>query len=336
MPPRVAVFGAGSWGTAFSMILADAGCQVSVWGRRPEVVDAINVSSCNPYYFPGISLPEGISATVDAQEATHGAEAIFLCTPAQTLRGNLKSWLPLLDGHPILVSLIKGVELSTGKLMSQVITEVTNLSPDRVAVISGPNLAGEIVVRKPAAGVVACSDRALAEKLQGMCHAPYYRPYTSFDLIGCELGGAVKNVITLAVGIAEGYGLGENAKATLVTRGLAETARLGRVMGAEPQTLAGLAGVGDLVATCSSPLSRNHALGINLGKGMSFPQAISLSRQTAEGVTSAKAVLELAQRHGIEMPITESVVALIGEKKTTADVVGDLMGRSVKPEHDDA
>ncbi|MFC3510535.1 NAD(P)H-dependent glycerol-3-phosphate dehydrogenase [Amycolatopsis halotolerans] len=336
MSLRAAVFGAGSWGTAFSMILADAGCEVSLWGRRLEVVDAINGSSCNPYYFPGVTLPGGIKATSDPEEASSGADAIFLCTPAQTLRANLAAWAPFLDSKATLVSLIKGVELGTGKLMSQVIAEVAGCDPKQIAVISGPNLAREIVARQPAAGVVACADGTVAVELQKMCHAPYYRPYTSADLIGCEIGGAVKNVIALATGIAEGCGLGENAKATLVTRGLAETARLAAAMGAESQTLAGLAGVGDLVATCASPLSRNHALGVKLGEGMSISQAISMTKQTAEGVSSAKAVVELARNRGVEMPITAAVVAIIEERMTTQNAIEDLMGRSVKPERDDA
>lgn len=252
MPTRVAVFGAGSWGTAFALILADAGCEVSLWARRPELVDAINTTSRNPDYLPDVTLPHGITATADASEAAKGAAVAVLTVTAQTLRDNLIQWAPHLD-DTVLVSLMKGVELGTAKPMSEVIADVTGAGPDRIAVVSGPNLAGEIVRRQPAASVVACKDAAVAERLQAACHTPYFRPYTSTDVIGCELGGAVKNVIALAVGIADGHGLGNNTKAALITRGLAETTRLAQAMGADPQTLAGLAGMGDLVATCASP-----------------------------------------------------------------------------------
>ncbi|WP_199853961.1 NAD(P)H-dependent glycerol-3-phosphate dehydrogenase [Plantactinospora sp. BB1] len=332
MTTRMAVFGAGSWGTAFAMILADAGCRVTLWGRRPDLVDAVNRTRTNPDYFPGIPLPAGITATADPAEAADGAEFVVFAVPSQTLRANLTAWAPLIPPESVLVSLIKGVELGTAKLMSQVVGEVTGAGPDRIAVVSGPNLAPEIVRRQPAASVVACRDETVARRLQAACHTGYYRPYTNTDVVGCEIGGAVKNVIGLAVGIAGGLGLGDNTRASLITRGLAETTRLGLAMGADPLTFAGLAGMGDLVATCSSPLSRNQTFGTNLGRGMTVAETVAATRQTAEGVTSCESVLDLARRHDVEMPIAEMVVDIVRGGKSPQIAVKELMARSAKPE----
>lgn len=329
---RVAVFGTGSWGTAFSMVLADAGCEVSMWGRRAGLVEAINTSRTNPDYLPGVELPESIRATNDPAEAARGAEFTVLAVPSQTLRGNLAQWVPLLHEGTVLVSLMKGIELGTVKRMSEVIEEVAKVPSERVAVLSGPNLAREIAGRQPAASVVACTDESVAKRLQAACMTPYFRPYTNTDVVGCELGGAVKNVIGLAVGIADGMGLGDNAKASLITRGLAETMRLGAVLGTDPRTFAGLAGLGDLVATCSSPLSRNHTFGINLGKGMTLAETIAVTRQTAEGVKSCESVQDLARRNGVEMPITDMVVSIVHEGKQPFVAVKELMTRSAKAE----
>ena len=332
MTTRIAVFGTGSWGTAFAMILADAGCEVSLWGRRPELVDAINGTRTNPDYFPGIELPVGITATTDAAEAAAGAEFAVLAGTSQTLRASLGRWAPAIGPETVLVSLMKGVELGTAKLMSEVIAEVAGAGPERIAVLSGPNLAPEIIRRQPAASVIACTDQSVAERLQAACHTGYFRPYTSDDVIGCELGGAVKNVIGLAVGIANGMGLGDNTKASLITRGLAETTRLGLAMGADPHTFAGMAGVGDLVATCSSPLSRNNTFGTNLGRGMTLAETIAATKQTAEGVKSCESVLDLSRRHGVDMPITETVVDIVHGGKPPQVALKELMSRSAKPE----
>ncbi|AJT61881.2 Glycerol-3-phosphate dehydrogenase [Streptomyces lydicus] len=314
------------------MVMADAGAQVSLWARRPELADAINATSTNPDYLPDVTLPSGITATADASEAAEGAAFAILAVTAQTLRDNLSKWTPALADDTVLVSLMKGVELGTAKLMSEVISEVAGAGPERIAVISGPNLAGEIVRRQPAASVVACEDTAVAERLQAVCHTPYFRPYTNTDVIGCELGGAVKNVIALAVGIADGMRLGDNTKAALITRGLAETTRLGQAMGADAQTFAGLAGMGDLVATCSSPLSRNHTFGANLGRGLTLSETVAVSKQTAEGVTSCESVLALARLHGVEMPITETVVSVVHKGTSPQRALKELMSRSAKPE----
>ncbi|WP_377267028.1 NAD(P)H-dependent glycerol-3-phosphate dehydrogenase [Peterkaempfera sp. SMS 1(5)a] len=332
MTGRVAVFSTGSWGTAFAMILADAGREVSLWGRRSELVDAINSTGTNPHYFPGVELPPGIKATTDAAEALRGAEFMVLATPSQALRANLGAWAPLIDPGTVLVSLMKGVELGTAKLMSQVIAEVTGAGPERIAVVSGPNLAPEIVRRQPAASVVACKEESVARSLQDACRTPYFRPYTSGDVIGCELGGAVKNVIGLAVGIADGMGLGDNTKASLITRGLAETTRLGSAMGADPLTFAGLAGMGDLFATGSSPLSRTYRFGSSLGRGLSLQAAVAAAQQTTEGVTSCQSVLDLARRHSVDMPITETVVEIVHRGKAPHEAVKELMSRSAKSE----
>ncbi|MFC9823284.1 NAD(P)H-dependent glycerol-3-phosphate dehydrogenase [Streptomyces erythrochromogenes] len=331
-PMKATVFGTGSWGTAFAIVLADAGCEVTLWGRRSEVVDAINTGRTNPDYFPDVELPANIRATNDPAEAAAGADFTVLAVPSQTLRDNLAAWAPLLAPDTVLVSLMKGIELGTAKRMSEVIEEVAKVPAERIAVVTGPNLAAEIAARQPAASVVACVDEAVAQRLQAACHTAYFRPYTSTDVIGCELGGAVKNVIGLAVGIADGMGLGDNTKGSLITRGLAEATRLGVAMGADPLTFSGLAGLGDLVATCSSPLSRNHTFGTNLGRGMTLEETIAVTKQTAEGVKSCQSVADLAGRHGVDMPITETVVDIVHHGKPTLVALKELMGRSAKPE----
>jgi glycerol-3-phosphate dehydrogenase (NAD(P)+) len=329
---RAAVFGAGNWGTAFAMVLADAGTEAVLCGRRPEIAARINQDHENPEYLPGIALPPSVVATTDPAEALEGADLMVLTVPAQSLRENLARWAPLIAPHAVVVSLIKGIELGTCMRMTEVIAEVTAAPPDRVAVVSGPNLAQEIAERHPAASVVACADQGVAEQLQKACHSAYFRPYTNTDVIGCELGGAVKNVIGLAAGIADGMGLGDNTKASLITRGLAETARLGLALGADPYTFSGLAGLGDLVATCASPLSRNHRFGSLLGAGCTVAEAAARVRRTTEGVKSCSSVLELARRHGVEMPLVETVVAVVHEGRSPREMLAALMARSAKSE----
>jgi glycerol-3-phosphate dehydrogenase (NAD(P)+) len=329
---RATVFGAGSWGTTFAKVLADAGCQVTLHARRQELVEAIAESRENPDYLPGIRLPSAVTATTDAEEALEGAAIVVLAVPSQSLRENLERWTPFLPEDAILLSLMKGIELGTTKRMSEVIEEVTGAGTDRIAVLSGPNLAREIAEEQPAATVIACPDTDRAEALQAACHTPYFRPYTNPDMVGCELGGAVKNVIALACGIAEGLGFGDNTRASLITRGLAETARLGMVLGAELTTFAGLAGLGDLVATCSSPLSRNRTFGEKLGQGMSVEEVQESTRQTAEGVKSCRSVLDLARAHDIDVPITEAVVRVCHEGEAPSRMVKEIMSREAKPE----
>ena len=324
--------GAGSWGTTFAQVLCDAGTPAVLWARRAELAKVINATRENPGYLPGIKLTDALWATADRAEALDGADLVVLAVPAQSLRENLADWAPLLPPGALLVSLMKGIELGSCDRMSEVIGQVAGAPADQIAVVSGPNLAREIAHREYAATVVACSDTDAAEWLQRACHTRYFRPYTNPDVIGCELGGAVKNVIALAVGIAVGMGLGDNTRAMLITRGLAETARLGAALGADQHTFAGLAGMGDLVATCSSPLSRNRTFGENLGRGMAVDDVIAITRQTVEGVKSSQSVLELARRHGVEMPITEVIVAVMHHGLEVGKIADLLTSRSAKPE----
>lgn len=327
-----AVLGAGSWGTAFAKVLADAGTDVTIWARRESVAAAIREYGTNPDYLPAVRLPERVTATTDAGEAISGADLVVLAVPSQTLRGNLAGWAEFLAPDATLVSLMKGVELGTTKRMSEVIVETAGVPADRVAVVSGPNLAAEIAAEQPAATVVACTDGARATFVQRAVTTPYFRPYTNKDVLGCELGGAVKNVIALAYGIATAMRLGDNTKATLITRGLAETARLGVALGADPLTFAGLAGLGDLVATCSSPLSRNRTFGEHLGRGETLEQAQAATRQTAEGVKSCLAIRDLARTHNVDMPITEQVELVCHEGVDPRKALIALMSRETKPE----
>jgi glycerol-3-phosphate dehydrogenase (NAD(P)+) len=331
---KVAVFGAGSWGTAFSIVLADGGNDVTIWARREEVASAINDERENPEYLPGVELPAAVSATHDVEKAAHGADIVVLATPSQTLRGNLVEWAPHLEEGSVLVSLMKGVELETLKRMSEVIAEVTGAGPDRIAVISGPNLAKEIARREPAASVVACADENVAKMLQDRCHSPAFRPYTSVDVLGCELGGAYKNVVALAVGMAVGLGFGDNTTASVITRGLAETARLAMKLGANPLTLMGLAGLGDLVATCSSPLSRNRTFGENLGRGMTTEEIIASTRQVAEGAKSCASLRALAQQIGVDSPVAQYVDDVVAGRMTAQNMMDSILARDTKAETD--
>ena len=324
--------GAGSWGTTFAQVLSDAGTPTMLWARDPAVAASVSAARENPRYLPGISLPESLRATTDQATALSGADLVVLAVPAQTLRASLAAWGRLLPAGALLVSLMKGIELGTCARMSEVIMHVLGLPPSRVAVVSGPNLAREIAGRQFAATVVACADEEGARVLQTASHTPYFRPYWNTDVVGCELGGTVKNIIAVAVGMAVALGQGDNTKATLITRGLAEMARLGEAMGAAPRTFAGLAGLGDLVATCGSPLSRNRTFGQHLGQGMTTAQALAATGQTAEGVSSCAPVLELARKHGVEMPITEVVAAVIADKLPVRDAGSVLASRSAKPE----
>jgi glycerol-3-phosphate dehydrogenase (NAD(P)+) len=329
---KVAVFGSGSWGTAFSLVLSDAGNEIVMWARREELSDTINAAHENPDYMPGIELPASISATHDPEVAVAGASIVVLAVPSQSLRQNLDDWAKHIPPDAIVMSLMKGVEVGTSKRMSEVIEEVTGIGGDRVAVLSGPNLSREIAMRQPAASVIACADESVAEVLQGRCHTPVFRPYTNTDVVGCELGGATKNVIALAVGMASGLGFGDNATASVITRGLAETARLGVKLGADPYTFSGLAGLGDLVATCSSHLSRNRTFGEKLGQGQTVEQIMASTRQVAEGVKSCESIQDLARRNGVDMPIVEHVAALVRGELTPQDMVRSMLSRAAKPE----
>ncbi len=330
---RAVVLGAGTWGTTFAKVLVDAGNDVMLWARREELAAEINREHRNPGYLPGIVLPEGLRATHDAPAALHDADLIAFAIPSQSLRANLVNWTDALPPDATLVSLMKGVELGTTKRMSEVIAEVADAPAERIAVVSGPNLAREIAAEQPTATVVACVDEARAAAVQKISGTGYFRPYTNTDVVGCELGGAVKNVIALACGIGQGMGFGDNTVASIITRGLAETARLGAQLGADPVTFAGLAGLGDLVATCNSPLSRNRTFGERLGRGETLDQAQAATLgQVAEGVKSCHSLLELAQHHGVDVPITQAVEAVCFQGMTPAQMLELLMSRSMKPE----
>jgi glycerol-3-phosphate dehydrogenase (NAD(P)+) len=331
---RICVLGAGSWGTAFSLVLADAGNDVTLWARREEVCDTINRRRENTDYLPGVELPAEVTATHDTERALADAEVVVFAVPSQTFRANLEEWAPYVPGSAVMVSLMKGVELGTLKRMSEVIGEVTDAGPGRIAVISGPNLSHEISQREPAASVVACADESVARGLQRLVHSPAFRPYTSVDVVGCELGGAYKNVVALSVGMAVGLGFGDNTTASVITRGLAETARLAMAMDANPLTLMGLAGLGDLVATCSSPLSRNRTFGEKLGLGMTTEEIVASTRQVAEGAKSCSSLLALASKVGVDAPIAEHVEAVVAGRMTAPEMMEAFIARDTKAERD--
>jgi len=330
---RIAVMGAGSWGTAVGKVLADAGADVVMWARREEVAAGINAGHCNRAYLPDIVLPATVSASTDPAEVLAGAHEVVLAVPSQSLRANLEKWVGLLEPGAGVISLAKGIETGSLKRVSEVVAEVAGLPEGRIAALSGPNLAREIAEGQPAATVIACTDQERATRLQDAFSTPYFRPYTNPDVVGCEIGGATKNVIALVCGIASGMGLGDNTMATLVTRGLAETTRLGVALGANQMTFAGLAGLGDLVATCTSPLSRNRTFGERLGRGETLEQAQAATRgQVAEGVKSCTSIRELARREGVEMPLTEAIHEICHEGGDAVEVAVRLMSRSTKPE----
>ncbi len=337
----VAVLGAGSWGTTFAKILADAATaagtprEIRLWGRRGEVVEQVNNSHRNHQYLKDVPLPASITASTDVADVLRGADLVVLAVPAQSLRPQLREWRHLIAPDAVVVSLMKGLELGTDARMSQVISEELGLEAGRIAVVSGPNLAMEIAREEPTASVVACADSAVAGWLARSCTAPYFRPYTTSDVVGVEIGGIVKNVIALAVGICEGKEMGDNTKASVITRGLAETSRLALALGGEAKTMAGLAGLGDLVATCSSPLSRNHTAGRLLGQGFTLEEVGQKMTQTAEGIKSGQAVHELAGKLGVEMPITAAVVAVLAGKLSVDQLGPVLLSRELKPEGDD-
>ncbi|MEX1164661.1 MAG: NAD(P)H-dependent glycerol-3-phosphate dehydrogenase [Nitriliruptor sp.] len=329
---KVAVMGSGSWGTAFAAMCADAGEPTVLWARREEVAAEISDRHTNADYLPDVELPPSLTATVDPQEALAGADVVVLAVPSVGISEQLEAWGQHIDGDATLASLIKGVDVDTMRFGSQVIADTLDCDPDRVVVVSGPNLAKECAQRQPAATVAASPDASRAERVQAAVMAPYFRVYTNDDKTGVEVAGAVKNVIALAAGMAHGMGYGDNTKAAVITRGLAEMARLGVRLGGDAMTFAGLAGVGDLVATCTSPKSRNRTVGERLGGGESLDDIIDSMNMVAEGVKSSRAILGLAEQAGVEMPIAQGVVSVCHEGASPEDLVGALLSRSAKPE----
>lgn len=330
---NVAVMGAGSWGTTLAKVFADGGNSVQLWARRPELAEAIARTRQNAGYLDGIELPASITPTSDERGALGQADIAVFAVPSQAMRQNLTAWAPLLRKDATLVSISKGIEAETHMRMSQIIAEVTGADPARIAVLSGPNLSREIAEEQPAATVIACPDPNRAKLVQAACATNYLRPYTNADVIGCEIGGATKNVIALACGMAAGQGLGENTIATLITRGLAEITRLGLSLGADSRTFSGLAGLGDLVATCSSPLSRNRTFGAALGEGATMEEAKAATKgQVAEGVVSSQSIYELGREQGVELPIIQAVHAVCHRGVKVSEAIAILMGRSKKSE----
>jgi glycerol-3-phosphate dehydrogenase (NAD(P)+) len=331
-PVRVGVIGAGSWGTAFASVVAAKGVETTVWARRQELAEAISTRHENPDYLPGTALPESLSGTHDLEEAVRGAAVLVMAIPSHAFREIFREVVPALGPAVPVVSLSKGIEQDTMKRMSEIIQEEGSLGPERVAVLSGPNLAKEIVNRQPSATVVACSDDDQVQKLQDLFMGPSFRVYTNPDLVGVELGGSMKNVIAIAAGIAAGMGFGDNARASLITRGLAEIARLGVALGGNALTFAGLAGMGDLIATCYSPLSRNRTVGEQLGKGRKLDEVIGEMKMVAEGVKTSRPLCAIAEQAGIEVPISEHVVRVLYQGMGTTELVESLMGRAAKAE----
>ncbi|KGM18385.1 NAD(P)H-dependent glycerol-3-phosphate dehydrogenase [Corynebacterium auriscanis] len=330
---RVAVMGAGSWGTTVAKVFADAGNEVRLWARRAEVAEEINAKRTNSAYLGDIELPQALTATPDPEAAIDSAEIVVLGVPSQTLRDNLTQWKGFIGSDAAVVSLAKGIEHSTGMRMSQVISEVAGIESDRVAVLTGPNLAKEVALGQPAATVVACEDMSRAQLIQAAAAAPYFRPYTNTDVVGCEVAGTSKNVIALAAGIAHGMGFGDNTAATVITRGLAESTRLALSLGADARTMAGLAGMGDLVATCTSPLSRNRRFGVRLGEGATPEEAAKANKgQVAEGVVSCQSIAELAEKNGVEVPIADAMVDVCHRGAPVEEMLQRLLGRSRKSE----
>jgi glycerol-3-phosphate dehydrogenase (NAD(P)+) len=329
---RAAVLGTGAWGTTFAAVLADAGCDVAIWGRSAAVCAQITNEHRNEARLPGIDLPAGVWASTDAARVLADVDLVAIAIPSQSARATLESMRDLIPARAVAVSLMKGVELSTDQRMSQVVAEALGLPADRIAVISGPNLAREIAERQPTATVVASTSEETAQLVASACSSGTFRPYTNHDVVGVELCGAVKNIIAVAVGIAQGRGLGYNTMATIITRGLVEITRLGLALGADAETFPGLAGMGDLMATCASPLSRNHSLGVRIGQGMTLEEAIAATGGTAEGVKTSRSVRELAESVGVEMPITAAVVRVLHEGLPVDELAPLLLARPVKAE----
>jgi len=328
---KVVVLGAGQWGTTMAQVLCDAGNHVLMWGRSQELVDEVNNKHTNSKYLDENILPVGLKATTDLREAFEYSNIYVLAVPAQTLRENLTAWKSMVQPNALFVSTLKGIEVSTMSRMTEIITEV--MQTENIAIITGPNLANELILRQPAGAVSAAATVAIAEKVQQLFTTPYYRVYTSVDVLGCELAGAIKSVIALAVGISIGMGYGENTQAMLITRGLNEVARLCAAHNADPLSAAGLAGMGDLVASCGSALSRNRTFGEVLGKSGSMEVAKNQVAKTVEGVASSSAVLEIAHRVGIEVPVIEAVADVVSGSLTPEQALDRLMEITTKAEN---
>ncbi len=329
---RAAVLGTGAWGTTFAGVFADAGTDVTLWGRDGHAVDEINAKHMNSARLGDVVLPDSVRATTDPEEALADADIVAVALPAQFLRDIVDGFKDFIPGDALVASLMKGIEVGSHLRMSEVLGQVWGIEQERLAVVSGPNLAREIAGKQPCATVVAASTEETADRLAEASQSAYFRPYINTDLVGVELCGAYKNVIAVGVGITSGKGFGHNTTATIITRGLAEIARLGLPLGARHETFSGLAGVGDLIATCASPLSRNHTLGANIGRGLTLDQAIEQAGGTAEGYKSSLSIQQLAQDTGVDVPICDAVVDMLHHGEPIEAVMSALLTRPRKAE----
>jgi glycerol-3-phosphate dehydrogenase (NAD(P)+) len=321
---RVAVLGAGSWGTTFAKILADGGADVVMWARRPELAREIQEAKRNSDYLAGVNLPLGLRATSRLDLALAGAEQVYVSVPSQALRDNLKVMAPHLHAEATVVSLMKGVEKASGLRMSEVIAQVLRIDESQIAVISGPNLALEIAKEQPTAAVVSSTSLETAQSVASVARNKYFHTFVNTDVIGTEFGGVLKNLIAVAIGIVDGAGYGENTKASIITRGLVEMTDFAVAFGAHPETLSGLAGLGDLIATSQSPLSRNNTAGRLLGQGYHLSDVVNQMQQTTEGLASVAPILELARAKGVEMPIVEQVRQVLAGTLDPRDIAPHL------------
>lgn len=322
---KIAVMGAGSWGTTFAKVLADNPAnQVMLWARRDDIADEINTDNRNGDYLPGIALPKNLAASTDVAEVLSGASQVYLSVPSQSLRDNLEEWGSLLPEDAIVVSLMKGVEKDTGLRMSEVIEKVAGVDPSRICVVSGPNLSLEIASEEPTASVASSVSEETRTAVAEAASNEYFTTFTNNDVIGTEFGGILKNLIAVAIGIVNGVGYGQNTKASIMTRGLAEVTRFAVAYGAKEKTMVGLAGLGDLIATSESSLSRNHKAGEMLGKGYTLREVQRRMAQTAEGLSSVAPILQLAKAKGISMPIVEQVQLVLDGKMNPRDIAPHL------------
>lgn len=329
---RVAVLGAGSWGTTFAKVLADGGSDVALWARRAELAREISQSKRNSDYLPGINLPRNLWSSSRLPDVLDGAEIVFLSVPSQSLRENLRIVRELIPAGAVVVSLMKGIERGSALRMSQVVEQELQIGVDRIAVISGPNLALEIAKEQPTASVVSSESMDTATQVAIAATNPYFRSFVNTDVIGTEFGGVLKNLIAVAIGIVDGVGYGENTKASIITRGLVEITDFAVAYGGRPETLAGLAGLGDLIATCESPLSRNNTAGRLLGQGYGFADVVKQMNQTAEGLASVAPVLELAAAKGVAMPIVSQVGEVLAGTMDPHDIAPHLTTADADPQ----
>jgi glycerol-3-phosphate dehydrogenase (NAD(P)+) len=328
---KVAVVGAGSWGTAVARLLGTRTDTV-LWARSPELVSTMADRRENPRYLPGLAFPDGLRPTDDLADVADGAEVVLMAVPSHGFRDVLRDLAPHLVPGAAVVSLAKGIEVGSNLRMSEVVAEVVPGAP--AGVLTGPNLAREVAEGQPAASVVALGDEALATRIQQLLHTGTFRVYTGTDVVGCEIAGATKNVMAIAAGMCDGLGFGENTRAVLITRGLAELGRLGVALGGHTLTFGGLAGVGDLVATCISPRSRNRTVGYELGQGRSLEEVLTGMQMVAEGVKTAAPLVALATAYGVEMPIAEQIAAIVDGRTTPRQALGFLMDRPARSEWD--